>query len=37
MSTSGNTVIIMVLSWSIGAIGITVNFLSGTNGHGRIF
>jgi hypothetical protein len=34
MSTSGNTVIIRVISWSIEDRGVTVNFLSGTNGLG---
>jgi hypothetical protein len=32
----GNTVTIMVISWSIEDIGITVNFLSGPNCHGWI-
>jgi hypothetical protein len=34
MPTSGNTVTIMVISWSIEDIGITVNFVSDPNGHG---
>jgi hypothetical protein len=36
MPTSGNTVTIMVISWSIEDIGITVNFVSDPNGHGWI-
>jgi hypothetical protein len=36
MSTSGDNVIIVVISWSIEDIGITANFVSDPNGHGWI-